>query len=597
MKNLSTRLMYALLLFMLLGISCTEEENAPVREEEYTGIVAVPEEGLIERIIELESRIATKADSVLLSDNPTAGFSKVVEMFKNEEYVEHISFDGYALSVKYKEGGYEFWLLTEHIKTNSIKSVAQIPQINLSDTKKLKSASGYPRMLVINQCIYDEDFVNVNDYIADSIVSWMEKRDINVDFVTGEDFDRDFCKKEFSKYDGIFVFTHGLYNQWEKENTWYITGERVEGSFRDLINSAMMNDGDWSNGKIATITISETDKAGNSIDKNYYAVSQKFFDKHYSPSDFNNTFFYSGACQTMMDENYSFAKVFERKGIKKFIGYTHNVNTGVSVGNGALLARGLAYNALNYNDIEPDLTKTHYYYGCQNLFGYTDEYQGEECLDYTTNLVSYPDDTDFRYDLTEIVQNRIDNVVTPEQVEVLEDMGMTLHTGTNPPNIEGSYLLSPCLLKGTNISGDSIGHRFMDVVIRFYNQEGIGINLERYTGDTRSYASEAIFIAGNDNNFTIYSKQKNELVNDPSTYIYTANIYSGTIENGEIKNLQLGFLCVDDTHNDGTYIPEGSGRLVIDGDYVSETTAWNPPTDGVVAIKKGQKGLKSILKK
>ena len=60
------------------------------------------------------------------------------------------------------------------------------------------------------------------------------------------------------------------------------------------------------------------------------------------------------------------------------------------------------------------------------------------------------------------------NPIPPEVLKQIEANGQVLHQGTNPPNINGKYLLSPAVLVRSNFDDDLfVGYTFVDNIITF----------------------------------------------------------------------------------------------------------------------------------
>ncbi len=77
------------------------------------------------------------------------------------------------------------------------------------------------------------------------------------------------------------------------------------------------------------------------------------------------------------------------------------------------------------------------------------------------------------------------------------------------------------------------------------------------------------FISGQGNNFTVYVKIDAE--DTKGHKLLQTEVYSGTLEQGGIRNLQRSLFMIDDKGDpNGEYIENGQGRLVEDGDGFSE---------------------------
>ena len=58
----------------------------------------------------------------------------------------------------------------------------------------------------------------------------------------------------------------------------------------------------------------------------------------------------------------------------------------------------------------------------------------------------------------------IENFVPDSTIEKMRDLGMVINEGKQPPSIEGTYLVSPMIMKSSDVpnEGYEIGHQFVD---------------------------------------------------------------------------------------------------------------------------------------
>ena len=167
----------------------------------------------------------------------------------------------------------------------------------------------------------------------------------------------------------------------------------------------------------------------------------------------------------------------------------------------------------------------------------------------------------------------IESVIPEEYIDIIENY-MPIHTGNTPPNIEGTYLISPALLLTDNIEGGyEDGYRFADDYIMFHDQSAdntISMKSTQNLGDLS--VGSGLFISGTGKNFTIYFNEYS--TQDDGSWLTKASIISGTLENGCLKDYTKAFIILDDYDVDGKYMDAGQYRIVYDGDYSSEQTEW-----------------------
>ena len=171
-----------------------------------------------------------------------------------------------------------------------------------------------------------------------------------------------------------------------------------------------------------------------------------------------------------------------------------------------------------------------------------------------------------------IKQTQQINLVLPQKyIDTLKNLGISIHEGTTPPIVNGIYIFSPSILKASNIPGDEIGSTFSESKIKMENQNNTDFTLciigQSLLVDRDTSIVTAI--SGSGNNFTVYSKIK---ATAGSNYAYFAVVFSGTMSDSGIKNLEYGIINIDNSHGVGTFISEGSARLVYDGDFITVTS-------------------------
>lgn len=160
---------------------------------------------------------------------------------------------------------------------------------------------------------------------------------------------------------------------------------------------------------------------------------------------------------------------------------------------------------------------------------------------------------------------KINSVIPPEFVKVVEDLGIEVYKGTNPPIVEGTFNMNPNLLLNTNIPGDvSINTGFVAYRITFFDQssEDFGIKFNAVASG-ESEASNGAVISGSGNNFTVYGRST---VTVGANSVVLGVVYSGIIEGNSIKNLKRAIVCIDDSKNGGVLLSNGMARVFHDPD-------------------------------
>ena len=165
----------------------------------------------------------------------------------------------------------------------------------------------------------------------------------------------------------------------------------------------------------------------------------------------------------------------------------------------------------------------------------------------------------------------INNLVPQDILDEIINLGMPINNGANPPQINNSYLVSPLVLVGSNISSDVIGRKYADYYFKLSNQNNndLTVDLDFKQASTTG-SGLGSFIVGTNNKFSVFS----ELTIINSTYNDKAKgvlVYSGEFSNDGIKDLMHAIFMVDDYGDPNNhYIEIGTGRVFHDSDKFSE---------------------------
>lgn len=125
---------------------------------------------------------------------------------------------------------------------------------------------------------------------------------------------------------------------------------------------------------------------------------------------------------------------------------------------------------------------------------------------------------------------------------------MPIYYDTNPPKVEGTYLISPFVTvycEDYGNGGYAPGDIVTDQVIGFFNQNMTTLTLD-YKGcdpsQTNYEKGDGSYIRGKDNNYTVYFATEGI---SRGIYTKTALLMSGTKTSTGIQNLHFAFVMVD----------------------------------------------------
>ncbi len=172
-------------------------------------------------------------------------------------------------------------------------------------------------------------------------------------------------------------------------------------------------------------------------------------------------------------------------------------------------------------------------------------------------------------DHSEIIPGQ--NFIPDDVLDAIRANGQIIYDGYNPPALKDKFLMSPSVLVSSNF--DDVfapGHQFVDAIIEFsnFNPNDLTIKVTIEEGTTQGEGIGS-FISGVGNNFTVYVKLDTE---DATGHkIVHADVFSGTLETGGIRNLQRSVFMIEDNGDpNNDYIEIGQGRLAEDEDGFSE---------------------------
>ena len=167
----------------------------------------------------------------------------------------------------------------------------------------------------------------------------------------------------------------------------------------------------------------------------------------------------------------------------------------------------------------------------------------------------------------------IRNIIPDDILHQIEDMGMPVYGGNNPPaNIEGNYLISPDICVATNVPDDSYGpgHQFSDSYLTLSEQDNTNqtITLALSQANMTGNGHGAYFV-GTDNKFTIFVPMDNVLIDHNYN---TVDIWSGIATADGIQDCYHSTFMISGGGIGWGLIENGQGRVAYDSDGFSEKT-------------------------
>jgi hypothetical protein len=152
-------------------------------------------------------------------------------------------------------------------------------------------------------------------------------------------------------------------------------------------------------------------------------------------------------------------------------------------------------------------------------------------------------------------------------INEMENLGMELNTGGNPPQVENVYEVTPFVLDSSNIPTDYPGMSFADFRFKLYDQnnEDLTVKLD-YVNGPEEGTGLGSFIVGDNNQFTLVSEVTTVAYSDTAI---VAMVFSGKMTDGGINDFYYANFMIE---NNGSsyFIENGQGRVIYDSDGFSE---------------------------
>lgn len=169
------------------------------------------------------------------------------------------------------------------------------------------------------------------------------------------------------------------------------------------------------------------------------------------------------------------------------------------------------------------------------------------------------------------------NLVPDSIIQKLRDLGLPIHEGIAPPNINGIYMASPWVLVASNFNDNAPGHLFADLKIKFTDQNNARQEILSQTKTGTTISDETVsFISGHDSLFSVFIITNfNQISGSDTTDIQQfVRVFSGvkTTDDASVRNLHSALMSLKEIKmtNPNAFLKVGQGRLIYDSDAVSD---------------------------
>ena len=314
-----------------------------------------------EEIIECVNKINNTIEETFLEAKSINDIVPYIEEIRSIEGVESAQIDGSALCIQLNNGRKMFWLITPEEK--GTRDFITLKSIIEKKSEISSKAEANKKLCIINQQSNDlsrESFKEIYNNFADNT----EKLDfINVNRINAGGFTPQFIRNEITKYDYIFMVTHGAY--FSKSNKhWMLTGLEFP---INTLNVDTFNK--MAPDKLMVAFIKEEREGTLLRNKKlvpYIAFSEDFL-KEISAKFQEKSIMFCTACQSLMGNN-NISKILQDKGLGCYLGYTETNSVGKIAGPTFFsymfdLKRNVseAYSLLSENLKEDNTARLNYY--------------------------------------------------------------------------------------------------------------------------------------------------------------------------------------------------------------------------------------------
>jgi hypothetical protein len=183
-------------------------------------------------------------------------------------------------------------------------------------------------------------------------------------------------------------------------------------------------------------------------------------------------------------------------------------------------------------------------------------------------------DEGFSRDITKLVpETTLNNMIS---------MGMPVYDGKRPPDLEGTFYVSPFVLVSSNRPGDYPGREFADYKFTLYDQNNskLEIVLDFFNGPETG-AGLGSYISGSGNNFSVFAKV--ESYHSDGSRADVVHVLSGTLVDDGIANFYFSNFMLNNYGNpSGYWMDEGQGRVIYDSDGSSFRISSPMKTDQTI---------------
>lgn len=169
-------------------------------------------------------------------------------------------------------------------------------------------------------------------------------------------------------------------------------------------------------------------------------------------------------------------------------------------------------------------------------------------------------------DSEDSIPKQVEDFLSEDDILALESVGMNIYRGSNPPNIEGSYLASTLEVFYDDLNtkpSDEMAHYTYD----FENQGGDKVTVGFSAPAANDSATDLDgYISGSGDCFNVFVEIKG--TDDGCSYTMPS-IFSGCVSSDGIAEWQWGYVMGERVGTSCGSLKEGHRRIFIEGDELA----------------------------
>ncbi len=166
------------------------------------------------------------------------------------------------------------------------------------------------------------------------------------------------------------------------------------------------------------------------------------------------------------------------------------------------------------------------------------------------------------------VPDDVNEFLTLQDVRIMEQAGMVIHEGDDPPDIEGRYHLATPYIEWDDYS-NAIGTPLMEAWVGFSNQQADASLDSTFEDDFTEAAGSGGFVSGEGDCFTAWVDVEGYNADDNCAFAMP-ELISGCVTSTGLTDFQFGYLM---TWTDGDCydtVDDGHRRIIGESDDFAE---------------------------